>query len=92
MINREGETKFSSTLVLADMACSAGTAEVSNFIIITSGKHTAPVLNYRHYSTLSFLFHLTSYRIDNAPLAINIFSNPFCFWFLVLKVSFGLGA
>ena len=46
--SREGEGKFSSTLVLADMACLAGTAKVSNFIIITSGKHAAPVLVYHH--------------------------------------------
>ena len=48
--SREGEAKFSSTLVLADMACLAGTAKVSNFIIITSGKHAAPVLIYHHFS------------------------------------------
>ena len=50
--SREGEGKFSSTLVLADMACLAGTAKVSNFIIITSGKQAAPVLVYYHLSVL----------------------------------------
>ena len=33
--SREGEEKFSSTLVLADMTCLEGPAKVSNFIIIT---------------------------------------------------------
>ena len=39
---------MSSTLVLADIACWAGTARVSNFIIITSGKPAAPVFVYHH--------------------------------------------
>ena len=46
--SREGGAKFSSTLVLADKACLAGTAKVSNFIIKTSGKHAAPILVYHH--------------------------------------------
>ena len=47
-----GEGKHSLTLISADMACLAGTAKVSNFIIITSGKHAAPVLVYHHLSVL----------------------------------------
>ena len=51
--SREGEEKFSSTLVLADMACLAGTAKVSNIIVITSGKHATPVLVYHHLPVLT---------------------------------------
>ena len=54
--SREREGKISSTLVLADMACWAGTARVSNFIIITSGKHAAPVFVYHHLPVSSHLF------------------------------------
>ena len=54
--SREREGKISSTLVLADMACWAGTARVSNFIIITSGKHAAPVFVYHHLPVVKFKF------------------------------------
>ena len=46
--SRERGGKISSNLVSADMACWAGTARVSNFIIIASGKHAAPVFVYHH--------------------------------------------
>ena len=54
--SREREGKISSTLVLADMACWAGTARVSNFIIITSGKHAAPVFVYHHLPVAPYVF------------------------------------
>ena len=42
--SREGEGKtISTTLFLADVACLAGNANVSNFVIITSDKHAATV-------------------------------------------------
>ena len=50
---RKGGEKFSSTLVLADMACFTGTGEVSNFFLSKhQTTHAAPVLVYLHVSIL----------------------------------------
>ena len=74
--SREGEGKFSSTLVLADMACLARTAKVSNFIITTLGKHAAPVLVCYRLPVFLFCYFILFYFFIILSLLPSLYVIP----------------
>ena len=61
---RKGKMKLNSSFGIHGtwLTCMAGTAQVSNFIIITSSKHAAPVLVHHHLPVSSGAAHFEALR------------------------------